>query len=68
MAGGNEMSGSGKLGLDVLALPGWDVCLALSAVTLGFDSAFISLAPIWPFKASYFNIILLPDVFQLFQK
>jgi hypothetical protein len=62
------MSGSGELGLDALALPGWGVCLALSAVTLDFDSAFISLGPIWPFKHSYFNIILLPGIFQLFKK
>jgi hypothetical protein len=71
------MSGSGKLGLDALAMPGWGFCLALSAVTLNFDSGFISLEPIWPFKPSYFNwpfkpsyfnIILLHDVFQLFKK
>jgi hypothetical protein len=62
------MSGSGSLGLDVLALPGWGVGLALSAVTMDFDSLFISLGPIFPFKPSCFNIILLPDIFQLFKK
>jgi hypothetical protein len=33
------MSGSGKLGRDVLKLPSWGVCVDFSDVILDFDSA-----------------------------